>query len=218
MKHSIKNNILIMLGLFIACSMAACKKDGYLTDGGVSKAYTSYSTYDYLKNNQYHQFDTVIMLIDHYKLKDAVNSAKTFFAFTDMSVNGLMNTLKVTSIEQLKDSVSSKLFSQYMFNKTITLDDATVNSVLYTNEVGAIAPSAIKKISTGVPVYLTNSAPTFNYFTLEYVKVNSVVDGSPGAPADDPVDLVLQCQTTGVQTSTGTTLHVLVNNAALNKL
>lgn len=218
MKHIIKNSSLFLLGLFIAFSLGACKKNAYLTDGGVSKAYTSLSTYDYLKNNQYHQFDTVIMLIDHYQLKNTVNSAKTFFAFTDMSVNGLMKTLKVTSINQLTDSVSAKLFTQYMFNKTITLDDATLNSVLYTNDVGSTAPSAIKKISTGVPVYLANSAPTFNYFTLEYVKVNGVVDGSPGAPANDPVDLALQCQTTGVQTSSGTTLHVLVNNAALNKL
>ncbi len=218
MKHIIKNSKIFWFGLFIVFSLGACKKDGYLTDGGVSKAYTSLSTYDYLKNNQYHQFDTVIMLIDHYQLKNTVNSAKTFFAFTDMSVNGLMKTLKVTSINQLTDSVSAKLFTQYMFNKTITLDDATLNSVLYTNEVGSVAPSAIKKITTGVPVNLTNSAPTFNYFTLEYVKVNGVVDGSPGAPANDPVDLALQCQTTGVQTSSGTTLHVLVNNAALNKL
>ncbi|SEO95728.1 hypothetical protein SAMN05192574_11747 [Mucilaginibacter gossypiicola] len=218
MKHMIKNSSLFLLGLFMVISLGACKKNGYLTDGGVSKAYTSLSTYDYLKNNQYHQFDTVIMLIDHYQLKNTLNSAKTFFAFTDMSVNGLMKTLKVTSIDQLTDSVSAKLFTQYMFNKTITLDDATLSSVLYTNEVGSTAPSAIKKITTGVPVYLANSAPTFNYFTLEYVKVNGVVDGSPGAPDDDPVDLALQCQTTGVQTSSGTTLHVLVNNAALNKL
>lgn len=218
MKHANKNIILIILALFIACGITACKKDGYLTDGGVNKAYSSLSTYDYLKNNQYHQFDTVLMLIDHYQLKATVNSAKTFFAFTDMSVNTLMKTLKVTSISQLTDSVSAKLFTQYMFNKTITLDDATTSSVLYTNEAGTVAPSAITKLSTGVPVYLANSAPTFTYFTLEYVKVNGVVDGTAGAPANDPIDLVLQCQTTGIQTSSGTTLHVLTNNAALNKL
>ncbi|WP_184545603.1 hypothetical protein [Mucilaginibacter sp. FT3.2] len=232
MKHANKNIILIILALFMACGITACKKNGYLTDGGVNKAYTSFSTYDYLKNNQYHQFDTVLMLIDHYQLKGTVNSAKTFFAFTDMSVNALMKAIKVrtvdsdgdtvlsamTSLNQLTDSVSAKLFTQYMFNKAITLDDATLNSVLYTNEVGSAAPSAIKKLSTGVPVYLTNSAPTFTYFTLEYVKVNGVIDGSPGAPANDPIDLILQCQTTGIQTSSGTTLHVLTNNAALNKL
>jgi len=232
MKRINKNIILIILGLFIACGMAACKKDGYLTDGGLNKANTSFSTYDYLKNNQFHQFDTVIMLIDHYQLKDAVNNAKTFFAFTDMSVNQLMKNIQVKTVDlngdtilstaktlrQLTDSVSSKLFTQYMFTKTITLDDATLNAISYTNEVGSAAPSAIKKTGTGVPVYLANSAPTFTYFTLQYVKVNGVVDGSPGAPASDPIDLVLSCQTTGVQTSTGTTLHVLANNAALNKL
>ncbi|GGH09035.1 hypothetical protein [Mucilaginibacter phyllosphaerae] len=218
MKQIIKSNIPVVLAIFLAFGMAACKKDAYLTDGGLSKVKTSYSTYDYLKNNQYHQFDTVMTLIDHYQLKNTVNNAKTFFAFTDMSVNLLMKSLKVTTIDQLTDSVSAKLFTQYMFNKTITLDDATLTAVPYTNEVGSAAPSAIKKVSTGVPVYLANSAPVFNYFTLEYVKINGAVDGSAGTPANDLIDLVLQCQTTGIQTSTGTTLHVLVNNAALNKL
>jgi len=207
--------IAMLLSLLIIAGLPSCKKDGYLTDGGVSKATTSLSTYDYLKNNQYHQFDTVITLIDHYKLKDTINSAKTFFAFTDIDVHQLMITLRVTSLSQLTDSVSSKLFKQYIFSNTITLDGASLTAVPYTNIMGSSVPCAIKKISSIEYLNLTNSALAINYFTLQYVKVNGVLDGSAGAPDDDPVDVVLSCQTTGIQTSTGTTLHVFNNNSLL---
>ena len=207
--------------LLVICigSFTACKKENYLTDGGVHNVNTPLSTYDYLKDNENHLFDTTILLIDHFNLKADVNSAGTFFAFTNYSITLLMASQHVTSLDGLYDSLTTAFVKQYMFaSKDISLANATLSSVAYTNLAGDLAPSAIKKIQGTYYVNLVSSAPGFNYFTLQYVKVNGVIDGSPNAPADDLTDAAISCQTTGIITSTGTTLHVLANNAQLNKL
>ncbi|SDE04218.1 hypothetical protein SAMN05216464_103436 [Mucilaginibacter pineti] len=221
----------VLVALLLVLCMGACKKNDYLTDGGLAKAVSPFSTYDYLKNNKYHQFDTLLTLIDFYKLKDDINNAKTFFAPPDMAINALMKTITIkrvvdgatlsspiTTLQQLTDSVSANLFKQYIFNKTITLDGATTTAVSYTNEAGSLAPCAIKKVIGTSSVYLSSSNLTYSYYTLEYVKVNGLIDGSSGPVSGDLVDALLPCQTTGIQTSTGTTLHVLANFAVLKKL
>ena len=215
MKIEIKYITIVLFMIVVACGLS-CKKT-YLIDGGTSAITTPLSPYDYLKNDQYHQFDTVVILIDYFKLKDTVNKAPTLFAFTDKSVHALMKSLNVQSLQQLTDSVNSKLFTQYMFNKTISLDDASIQAVRYTNLAGSSVPCAIKKVKNIYNINLTASAPTFTYYTLQYIKINGVLDDSSGAPAADPVDANLICQTSGIQTGTGTTLHILGNNAGLNR-
>jgi len=215
------NQYIIISGLVLMMvSFAACKKDNYLTDGGLAQERTPYSTYDYLKSHKYQYFDTVIMMIDHYNLKDTVNKSGTFFAFTDFSVNMLMGTLQVSSLDSLYANVTSKLLTQYMFgDSNLTLANATTASIAHANWANsADALSAIKKTEGSYGVYLANLAPNYSYYTLQYVKVNGVIDGSQNAPPGDMADLAIPCQTSGIKTSSGTTLHVLANNAPLNKL
>lgn len=201
--------------------LIGCKKDDYLTDGGLAKAVTPLSNYDYLANHRYHYFDTVVMIIDHFNLKDSVNKAGTFFAFTDFSVNVLMNTLQVTTLNDLYSKVTSKLVTQYLFSDAgITLDNASEAAKQYANWAGdATALSAVKKIENTYTINLVNSAPAYSYYTLQYVKINGMLDDSPNMPPGDMVDVSIPCQTTGIKTSNGaTTLHVLANTAILNKL
>jgi hypothetical protein len=216
MKKTNKLFIKLSLLMLIPLAIISCKKDAYLTDGGVSNPNTPLSTYDYLKNNKYHQFDTVLMLADHFNLKDSINNAKTFFAFTDMSLRLLITNLKIDSLSELEDSVTQNLFRQYMFRQTINLSQATLVEVPYTNDAGV--KSAIKYTAANQTIYLDGANVAFPYNVLDYVKVNGAVDGSSGIAATDSVDVVIPCQTTGIKTSTGTTLHVLANNAILNKL
>lgn len=205
--------------MLIAC-LISCKKDDYLTDGGQAQEKSSLSTYDYLANHTYRYFDTVILIIDHFNLKDSVNKAGTFFAFTDFSVATLMTNLQVTTLAELYTKVSSKLVTQYMFgDNSITLTNATMAAEQKVNWAGdASALSAVKKIENTYGVYLSSSAPVYSYYTLQYVKINGVLDGSPNIPPGDVTDISIPCQTTGIQTSSGTTLHVLANTALLNKL
>ncbi|HVU54992.1 MAG TPA: hypothetical protein VHD83_08045 [Puia sp.] len=188
----------------------SCKKDDYRIDGGLAKASTPYTTYDYLVNHPYHYFDTVVSLIDHFSLKDSVNKAGTFFAPTNFSINQLMTTLKVKSLDTLYGRLTSRFLTQYMFtDTTITLDHAATTAAAYPNWADTV--SGVKKTA-----YTYSSVTTYTYYVLQYVKINGAMDGSPGVPAGDPVDVVLNCQTSGIHTSTGTTLHILANNSTLN--
>lgn len=205
MKYYRYSNILIYGCLFLVLGLMSCKKD-YLTDGGLAKANTSYNTYDYLANNAYHQFDTVIMIIDHFGLKDSVNMAGTFFAPTDYSISRFMITDTVSSLDELYAHISSKFLTQFMFSDTaITLANATASVKTYPNWADTIC--GIKK--TAFTYGAANS--TFTYYILQYVQINGVLDGSSGVPDDDPEDAVLNCQTTGIKTSSGTNLNVLAN-------
>jgi len=213
--------IKLYITVILLAALISCKKDNYLTDGGKAKELSPLSNYDYLKNHTYHYFDTTILIIDHFNLKDSVNRAGTFFAFTDFSVATLMSTLGVTSLNDLYKQVSSKLVTQYLFTDAgITLDNAGETAKQYANWAGdANALSAVKKVANTYGIYLVNTAPSYSYYTLQYVKINGVLDGSPNMPPGDVNDVSIPCQTTGIKTSNGaTTLHVLANTAALNKL
>lgn len=216
MKILYKQWLLLMIAA-LPIGIMSCKKDNYLSNGGIHSVNTPLSTYDYLKQHSAHYFDTTILMIDHFNLKDSVNKSATFFAFTNFSVKLMMTNLKVNSLDELYDSVSSKLITQYLFGDNISLDNVSSTAVAKTNWAGPLAPCAVKTITGSYAVWLSGSAPIFSYYSLQYIKVNGVLDGSPGAPEGDPADVAITCQTTGIKTSTGTTLHVLANNAQLTK-
>jgi len=204
-------NKAIVIVLLLCTGLYACKKDNYLTDGGVHTATTPYSTYDYLAGNSYHIFDTVINIIDHFGLKDSVNKAGTFFAPTDYSVNRLMVNLGVDNMDSLYAHISSRFITQYLFSDTtITLQNAGTSPKIYNNWADTIA--GVKKLAYTYGVV----SSTLTYYVLQYVKINGYLDGSAGAPADDPTDAVLNCQTTGIITSGSTRLHVLSNASSLS--
>lgn len=207
MKRSRYQYLQLVLAALTMISFYSCKKD-YLTDGGLAKSNTPYNTYDYLRNNATHQFDSVIMIIDHFGLKDSVNNAGTFFVPTDYSINRFMNTAQMASMDSLYAHISSKFLTQFMFSDTaITLNKVTTSVRLYQNWADTV--SGVKK--TAFTYGAANSA--FTYYILQYVQINGALDGSSGAPASDPPDGVLNCQTTGIKTSSGTNLNVLTNTA-----
>jgi hypothetical protein len=172
-----------------------------------------------LKNNKYHQFDTVLMMIDHFNLKDTVNNAKTFFAPTDYVIRNLMLNLKLTNLTQLEGAVTSKLFKQYMFSQSITMSSVSLTPTAYTNYVGnTLAPCGINLTTATEQVNGATGNPIFTYYILNYKKVNGLLDGATGPVAGDAIDITLPCQTTGIMTASGTTLHVFSNNLVLNPL
>src|SRR5687768_195256 len=68
----------------------SCKKKDYLTDSGVHSVSTPLNNYDYLKQNSWKLFDTLLMVVDRFNLKEEVNNANTFFAPTNYSINRFM--------------------------------------------------------------------------------------------------------------------------------
>ena len=209
MRHFHKNIPILVVAL-LAISLYACKKDNYLTDGGVHIATTPYSTYDYMAGNSFRIFDTVLTIIDHYGLKDSINKAGTFFAPTDYSVNRLMILMHADNLDALYTMISSRFITQYLFSDTaITLENAGTAAKIYNNWADTIA--GVKKQAYTYGVVSSN----LTYYVLQYVKINGYLDGAAGAPNDDPTDAILNCQTTGIITSTATRLHVLSNASSL---
>lgn len=190
-------------------SMVSCNKD-YVAGGGLSKATTSLGTYDYLASNQYHIFDSVLLVIDHFGLKDSLNSSGSFFAPTDYCLNRYLINNQFHSLDSLYNHISSKFITQFMFPDTsLTLANTTTNVTLYPNWADTLA--GVKK--TGFNYGAASS--TFSYYILQYVQINGALDGLPSTPTGDPTDAVLNCQTTGIKTSSGTNLNVLANTSDL---
>jgi hypothetical protein len=211
------NQIKILATLFLGtCLMFSCKKDQYIKDTGLNENTTRLSTYDYLKSNN--QFDTLVSIIDHFNLKDSVNKSATFFACTDYAVKKFMQTINVSSLDELYASITSKFLTQYMFAGKITTDDLTLNPVVYTNWAAASAPCVLYKTENLEYINLSSSAPAFTFYLVRYKTIIGVDDTDPGRPSDDKEDLIMNCQTTGINTATGTVLHVFTNNVDLNKL
>jgi hypothetical protein len=217
MKHLNKLVSLLLMVSFLAAFTTSCKKD-YLKDGGVSSEKSSLSTYDYLQANKYHYFDTTLLIIDHFNLKDSVNRAGTFFAFTNFSVQSFLKNSGYANLDSLYAHTTSKLITQYLFSdSSITLRNANLSPVKYSNWAGDSAKCAVKKVAGTYNINLVNTSPSFGYFTLQYITVNGALDGSANAPPGDPVDIFTSCQTSDIHTATGT-LQVLSNTALIKKL
>jgi hypothetical protein len=204
--------------ILIACLLlTACKKEAYLTDGGVSSTRTDLSTYDYLANHQFKMFDTVIAIIDHYNLKEDVNNAKTFFAPTDYTVANYIR-MKLDSVQKINENNTYSLddmynditidsIKQYLFSEMITVSAAQETAVNYTTMGNT--PAAVLKVKQTDPIYYTWSKTPV--YLLYYTKVVGTPDIGTIDPNDPEADRRAQCQTTGILTASGGVLHVLIN-------
>lgn len=208
---------------FFICSLGlayftSCKKSNYLTDGGLMEAKTTLSTYDYLKQHKYHLFDTLIMAIDYYKLKDEVNSAATFFAPTNYSINKYLK-IKGDSVKKINENNKYTLTDMYknltadslriyMTKSRIELTSAPLQVTMAPNF--ANTQTAVQRVLQPKPGESWSSAPIYYLF---YIKVRGGIDlpNSVLLPNDPNIDLKAQCQTTGIEPSSGGILHVLNN-------
>ncbi len=116
MKTLYRFALLLAFGL----TVVGCKKAAYLTDDGLHTAEVNLSTYDYLAAHPNGMFDTLLMVIDHFKLKEEMNKAKTFWAPSDYSVNRYYKQ-KADSVKYVDEN------AQYSFEQF--LDDIPIDSV-----------------------------------------------------------------------------------------
>ena len=217
-KNSI-TRILFAVCVFIP-AITSCKKNAYLTDTGIHDPITPLSNYDYLAQNQFRQFDTLLQIIDRFAgLKDQINKAGTFFAPTDFSITKTINarlTLKqqvnpsaTYTLDSLINSMTIDSLRQYMFKETITLDNSPELQAKPYTSLGGTSQGAIKVLQTAAPYTNRTTAPTY---LLYFVKVRGAVDIPGVASPPNETDISVLCQTTGILTSNGATvLHVLNN-------
>lgn len=197
----------------------SCKKNDYLTDSGIHSAITPLSNYDYLKANSYNLFDTLIMVIDRYKLKDEFNSANTVFAPTDYSIARYMtdrlNERLATSstarysLDTLFKYVNVDSIRQYMFNAKITLPELQENETQLYTSLGQTRMGAFKELQLANQYTAQSNNRTY---LLYLVRVRGALDVPGVLPPLGEADTRVLCQTTGILTSNGSkVLHALSN-------
>jgi hypothetical protein len=209
----------VFILLCVLALWVSCKKGDYLTDSGIHEAITPLSTYDYLQQHSWHFFDTTILVIDHYNLKDEVNQVPTFFAFTDYSIAAFMadrrnekQQVSATAdytLDSLYKYMTVDSIRQYFFDQEIRMGDMPVNEVkAYTSESNTTM-GVFRELQVANDYTVRTNAPTY---LLYLVKVRGVMDVPGVIYPPTEVDTRVRCQTTGILTSNGAkTLHVLNN-------
>jgi hypothetical protein len=219
---NIKKDIMsykFIIAAFLSLSLlASCKKD-YLTGGSLHQAITPLNNVDYMKANSFNLFDTAVIVIERLGLTAQVNSAKTFFAFTDYSIQNMIN-LRLTQKQQVNPLATYTLDSlirdisvdsvrQYMLNQTIELETAPELIPATFTSAGNTTMGALKQLQVTAQYLERTQAPTYLLF---FVKVRGALDQPGVTPPTGENDINVLCQTTGIKTSNGqTTMHVLAN-------
>ncbi len=224
-----KNIIKLIIVIAIAnLMMASCKKDSYIIGGKLESTTTNLTTYDYLKNNRFKMFDTLLLLVDKAGLKDVINQKGiTFYAPTDFSIDNYL--LKKTAEAQ-----NVNIFAKYTIDTLIKYDLSTFADSIRTY----IIPQTIKYASLTSNGVILNTAkpgaqvvvsyeqttdPNLGYNpvvnTIPQVEYYSLVTGALPSPVvsvnlDPSVAIRILCQTTGLTTATGQ-LNVLSNSHTL---
>ena len=228
MKHA---KFLLFISLVLAFSLLSCKQDDYLIDGGKHEARTPLNTYDYLKSNQYQLFDTFLLIIDRFNLRNELQEAKTVFAVTDYSIRRYM-TLKQDALrlidfnksftlDSLYANITADSVRQYFFNEKITLDDAPMEPEVTQLTSRGNTPCGYSRRQWTILELNGNDGGLFTWtnspvYGLFYTRVRGALDVAGVTPPQNEADIKVLCQTQGImpRSEKGTydqMLHVLAN-------
>jgi len=207
--------------LAILIGFSACKKAAYLTDDGLHVAEVNQDTYDYLASHPNHMFDTLLMVIDHFGLKDEINNAQTFWVPSDYSIAKFYQFKRVLALEA--DENASYEFDDFLAD----IDVDSVRTYLYNDGQHSLnnAKTSYTAMDNGTAIngfaYNKQLQPqgAWSYqdvYHLYYIKVRgepdeTAPDGSVRVDRNDQADTRIPCQTTGIKTASGTVLNVLSN-------
>ena len=221
-----KIKILTAASALMLLATVACKKS-YTIGGSTFVAQVNMTTYDYLKTN--HLFDTLVMMIDKTGLKDELNQAGTFFAFTNYSIRRYVDakgddlrlirndenmpyTFDSLNLSALKDSLRS-----YMFADRFTRDNITRNGLWRQSRSGEYRLMQLVPTTDYTNQNVFTTEPQYIYFTKIIALPGHPVptDSTQLGSVVDEQRLENLCQTTGILTTTGV-LHVLGNSHTFN--
>jgi hypothetical protein len=219
MKYKQSFAVFLLMGILLIAATSCSKKD-YLSGGSLHEAVTPLNNMDYLKGNAYKLFDTATLIIERLNLTAEVNSAQTFFAFTDYSVANFIsvklaqrqqtNPLATYNLDSLIRDINADSVRQYLINETVNLENAPELRAKPLASKSGITMGVLKQLQTD-PAYLTRTRAAT--YLLYFVKVRGALDEPGVTPPTNENDISVLCQTSGIKTSSGaTTLHVLNNN------
>lgn len=207
--------------LAVLIGFSACQKAAYLTDDGLHQAEVSQNTYDYLASHPNHMFDTLLMVIDHFGLKEEVNNAKTFWVPSDYSISRYYQIMR--SIHQNENENATYEFADFLDD----LNADSVRSYIYADGQHSLSnantTATLMENNSGIEGFAYNKQRQpqgqWSYqdvYYLYYIKVRgepdaTAPDGSPRVDRNDLADTRVLCQTSGIKTASGTVLNILSN-------
>ncbi len=213
--------VFCMFFLAVIIGFSSCKKAAYLTDDGLHVAEVNMSTYDYLAAHPYKMFDTLLLVIDHFNLKEEINKATTFWAPSDFSVLRHFNVKKDSVTSADENAVYT--FTDFLNNMSVD----SVRSYIYNDGQHGLDKAKTEyttienKSGIGGFAFHKQRQPQGQWsfqdvYHLYYLKVRGQPDavgpdGSVRIDRNDLADTRILCQTTGIKTNTGTIINVLAN-------
>jgi len=223
-----KNIIKLIIVIAIANIMLASCKKNYIIGGKLESTTTNLTTYDYLKNNRFKMFDTLLMLVDKAGLKDVINQKGiTFYAPSDFSIDNYLakKTIEVQNVNIFAKYTIDTLIKYdlatfadsirtYITPQTITYASLTSNGVvLNTAKPGTQAVVSYEQTTSSGLGYnpVVNTIPQVEYYSLVIGTLPSTV---VSVYLDPTVAVRVLCQTSGLTTATGQ-LNVLSNSHIL---
>jgi len=207
--------------LVMLIGISACEKAAYLTDDGLHVAEVNQTTYDYLAAHPNHMFDTLLMVIDHFDLKDEINNARTFWVPSDYPIAKFYQLKRGLVLEA--DANASYAFNDFL--EYIDVD--SLRSYLYSDGQHSLnnAKTSYTAMDNGTEIdgfaFNKQLQPQGQWsyqdvYHLYYIKTRgepdeTAPDGSVRVDRNDQADIRIPCQTTGIKTASGTVLNVLTN-------
>jgi hypothetical protein len=225
MKKAIIYSILFSLTVIMLFS---CKKDNYIIGGALNVAKVNETTYDYLRNDPQHLFDTLVLLIDDAGLKDSINQPGiTFFAPTDYSIDNYLykRTIAAQNIDPFAQYTIDSLVKYDLDSFKYYIGEYIVHTALNFNDLvpkgtefltGKDSTYAVVSYEPTTDLYLgfysaVNTPPSIVYYTLLNQKITGQFNAQNFTSSDG---VKTRVQTFGILTTTGT-LGVLGNEHIL---
>ena len=226
-----KYTVFLLICCFTALALLSCKKNDYLTDEGVHSARTPLNTYDFLKSNQNNLFDTFLLVVDKFNLREAMLNAKTVFAVTDYSIRRYINLRqdalrlidvnKTFTLDSLYANMTADSLKQYFFNQRITLNDAPMEPDVNQVTSSGNTTCGYSKRQWTILELNGNDGGLFTWtnnpiYGLYYTKIRGALDVPGTTPPANEIDIKVLCQTQGIlptndKGAADQVLHVLSN-------
>lgn len=172
--------------LVLGISIASCKQNDYYLDGGLSgqsEYEKNLNTYDQLKQNAAHKFDSLIKIIDLTGTKDLVNKENiTFYAVPNSAVIRFQQHLTPSdkqkrNLDKIGIDTLKMLLNRFVVNnQKIRLEDITPNKTLNVKDnnldsLKIIGQGGGLNINSGTP----SSAYRMDYSHMKIPKVDSII-------------------------------------------
>ncbi|SFC66878.1 hypothetical protein SAMN04487907_1078 [Zunongwangia mangrovi] len=195
--------------VFLGGLLISCDDSPYLTDEGVHDPNIEVSKVEYLEQNDWELFDTLVLLIDHYDMREEVNNAATFFAATDYAF-----AFNNQPLDSIYSRYPADTIRDYIFNERIMLEElAERGSPLTLNSASGKEFQVFTRTDNDffAGERWSSVEPDFLYLTKIIGENIDPIGVDPITIPFEERDISVRMQTQGIIDPDGNMMHVISN-------